>query len=380
MATEDFHQTSKSWATIKHTLIAKYLRLFVDKTGLNRERVYYVDAFAGPGKLDDGTPGSPVYAAEVAANLSGVRKGVLRCINIEPVKETFDSLKKATAEYEELGLVINISGHFQEKRGEVLKKLGGAPALFFVDPFGTEGAELSSLQELRSDSCIREVLVRYDDTRVKRLASWSANNLDALEPGTQKTAVAFQHRTSELTTQSAIQEWLQGNPDARQQLIDGYIGEAKKRGLFKYGIAYPLRNPDTAGHRYFLVHLCNFPDGYIWMANFMASADLDYEEMRDQSLFGDQQSLFTVRDLNRAARDKMVERILAAMGSVCILKRWGKGVVVQNRYVYAAMVDEFGWSISRTEREGALKRLAANGQASISGVKDGDSCTFNLVP
>jgi three-Cys-motif partner protein len=321
-----------------------------------------------------------VYAAEVAAKLTGVRKGVLKCINVEPVPETFDSLSKATAEFEKDGLVTNLAGEWQEKRAEILRKLGGAPALFFVDPFGTAGAELSSLKDLRSDSCIREVLVRYDDTRVKRLASWAAKNIDALQPSSQKTAAAFQRRTSELTTQAAVQEWLAGNPNARQELIDGYIGEAKRRGLFKYGIAYPIRNPDTAGHRYFLIHLCNYPDGYIWMANFMASAELDYEEMREQSLFGDQQSLFSVRDLNRAARKAMVDKIVSAMAEICMLKRWGKGVEVQNRHVYAAMVDEFGWHISRSEREGALRQLADNGLAALTGLKDADGCTFYIVP
>jgi three-Cys-motif partner protein len=380
MATEDFHQAAKNWATIKHTLIAKYLRLFVDKTGMDRDRVFYVDAFAGPGRLKDGSAGSPVYAAEVAAALTGKRKGVLRCINIEPDPETFTSLKQSTAEFEAEGLVINIPGEFQDKRDEVLKKIGGAPALFFVDPFGTEGAELSSLQELKSKTAIREVLVRYDDIRVRRLASWSARHLESLEPAAKKTAIAFQRRTAELTTQAAVGEWLNGNPDARQHLIDGYIGEARNRGIFKYGIAYPIKNPDTAGHRYFLVHLCNFPDGYIWIANFMASAELDFEEMRDQSLFGDQQALISVRDLNRAARKKFVDEIIAAMPEICILRKWGKGVPVQNRYVYAEMVNAFGWHISRTEREGALKQLEKNGQVSLTGVRDRDICTFNLVP
>lgn len=124
MATDDFHVTAKSWATIKHTLIAKYLRLFVDKTALNRDRVFYVDAFAGPGRLEDGTPGSPVYAAELASALSGKRKGVLHCINVESDRVTFDKLKQATRKYEEDGLVLNLPGQFQDVRQTVLERVG----------------------------------------------------------------------------------------------------------------------------------------------------------------------------------------------------------------------------------------------------------------
>jgi three-Cys-motif partner protein len=380
LATEDFHQEAKSWAEIKHTLLARYLRLFVDKTGLDRDRVYYVDAFAGAGKLDDGTEGSPIYAAKLAASLTGKRQGVLKCINVEAVLDTFEALQQSTAEYVRDGYLINLSGRFDERRGEVLSMIGDAPALFFIDPFGTEGAELSALRELKGSGTIREVLVRYDDTRVKRLARWSANHLDSLDPAARKTAEAFKKRTSELTTQEAINNWFDGNPNAREDLIDGYIGEAKRQGIFSYGIAYPLRNPDTCGHRYFLVHLCNFPDGYIWIANFMNAAELDYEEQRSaRDLFGGQKELITVRDLSKSARPQIIKRIVTKMPTICESNKWTKGIRVRNRHVYAAMVDEFGWNIGRNEREGALKQLKEAGNISCTGTKDSDWCTFNTV-
>ena len=380
MATPDFHQEAKSWAGIKHSLLAKYLRLFVDKTGFRRDHVYYVDAFAGAGKLNDGTEGSPIYAAKLAANLTGQRQSVLKCINVEADPDTFEALERSTAEFVEGGYVLNLRGRFDQRRDEVLNKIGDAPALFFIDPFGTDGVELSSLKALKGNGTIREVLVRYDDTRVKRLASWSANHLDSLDAAAKKTAEAFKKRTNELTTPEAINTWFDGEPGARQALIDGYIGEAKRQNIFKFGIAYPLRNPDTCGHRYFLVHLCNFPDGYIWIANFMNAAELEYDEQRSAlQLLGGQTEFFTVKDLKKSARPQMINKIIAKIPTICESHRLVEGVKVENRYVYAAMVDEFGWSISRTEREGAIKQLKEAGRVSSTGPKDSDLCTFNIV-
>jgi len=381
VATENFHQEAKSWAEIKHKLLARYLRLFVDKTGLDRDRVYYVDAFAGAGKLDDGTDGSPIYAAKLAASLTGKRQGVLKCVNVEADPDTFASLQQSTALFVEGGYVLNLHGRFEQRRDEILDKIGNAPALFFIDPFGTDGVELSALKALKGDGTIREVLVRYDDTRVKRLASWSANHLDSLDAAAKKTAEAFKKRTNDLTTQEAINNWFDGNPNAREDLINGYIGEAKRQRIFNYGIAYPLRNPDTCGHRYFLVHLCNFADGYIWIANFMNAAELDYEEQRSAlDLSGGQKELITVRDLSKSARPQMIKRIIAKIPMICELNKWTKGIKVQNRFLYAAMVDEFSWNIGRTEREGALKHLKEAGRISCTGLRDSDLCTFNIHP
>ena len=381
MATEDFHQSAKDWAQIKHTLLAKYLQLFIGKTGKGRSRVFYIDAFAGPGLLDDGTKGSALYAAEVAARpVQHQRRDTLHCINIEADADTFEKLEKATTDYVRDGFVTNLLGKFEDRRDEVLRKIGPAPALFFIDPFGTQGAELNSLKALKNGRAIREAFVRYDDTRVKRLLSWAANNCDGLDPSAKKTAEAYRRRASNLTSDKAIKDWLDDEPDARQALINGYIAEAKRQEIFQFGIAYPIRNPDTRGHRYFLVHLSDFPDGYTWMANFMAAAEIEYEELHDQFRFGGQPGLITVKELMKAARAGMVDKIIERLPSICTHRKWQKGTEVEVRRVYAALVDEFQWHASRSEWQAALRRLRASGGIKFQDLKDGDSCTWNLVP
>ena len=381
MATEDFHETAKSWATIKHTLLADYLRLFVGKTGYGRNNVYYVDAFVGPGLLDDGSKGSAIYAAEAASSpIHESRRDVLKCINIEPHPETFARLEAATAKYVASGHVRNLPGRFNDRREEVLEIIGDDPALFFIDPFGTEGAELNSLKQVKRRGAIREALVRYDDTRVKRLLSWAANNADSLDEAARKTSEKFLKRADQLTDESAVCCWLDGEPNAREALINGYIRAAREQGVFKFGIAYPVRNPDTQGHRYFLVHLCDFEDGYTWMANFMAAAEITYEQKREDLFNGCQQSFFSVKDFHLAARDTIVKQIIASFPEMCILRGWGKGVVVQNRKVFSALVDTFSWRVSRADYLKALKKLNSDGLLSFESLDDGDVMTFNVVP
>ena len=47
----DFHKAPKAWAQIKHSILGNYLSLFIGKLG--RKLIFYVDGFAGPGRLDD---------------------------------------------------------------------------------------------------------------------------------------------------------------------------------------------------------------------------------------------------------------------------------------------------------------------------------------
>jgi|ERR1035438_2689184 hypothetical protein len=66
-AKSDFHKAPKAWSQIKHRILGNYLSLFLGKLGLTGRPMYYVDGFAGPGRLEDGTEGSPLVAAKLAA-------------------------------------------------------------------------------------------------------------------------------------------------------------------------------------------------------------------------------------------------------------------------------------------------------------------------
>jgi three-Cys-motif partner protein len=77
-----FHADVRLWSEIKHDILRKYLRLFVNKLG-SAGRIYYIDGFAGQGKYDDGKEGSALIAARLAAKDAAKGKDVLRCINVE---------------------------------------------------------------------------------------------------------------------------------------------------------------------------------------------------------------------------------------------------------------------------------------------------------
>jgi three-Cys-motif partner protein len=361
------------------------LSLFLGKLGKFGDRVYYVDGFAGQGRLDDGTEGSALIAAKLAAEpVQKSRKGLLHCINIESESETFDNLKKATAPYSHC--VTNLHGTFQDKLPEILKLIGNHTAFFFIDPFGTQGAEISTLKELGARSGKTEALVRYDDTRVKRLIMWSANNLENLEEKHRKVALGILARVKELTDEEAaekvqLEALLGSDSELRDRLIEGYEAEVKRKTKFTYGLNYPIRNPVTGGHRYYLVHFCKFVDGYTHMANFMAKAERTYQKLHsgESELFGGspkQQTFLQIDDhLTKQAESENVSLIASAVPAIVMRKRW-ENKSVQLRDVLGEVVNSFRWRTTRMEWIKALRQGEANGCLQLTGTEDGDMVHF----
>ena len=349
------------------------------------DKIYYVDGFAGQGRLHDGTEGSALIAAKLAAEpKQKSRVGVLHCINVEADSDTFENLKKATTPYSRC--VTNIFGTFHDKLPEILKQIGNHTTFFFIDPFGTQGAEVSTLKELANRQGKTEALVRYDDTRVKRLIMWSANNLENLEEKHRKVAIGLSARVRELTDEQAAEQVERdaafgSDFELRDRLIDGYETEVKQKTKFKFGLNYPIRNPATGGHRYYLAHFCKFVDGYTHMANFMAKAERTYQKLLngEQDLFGGcpkQQTFLQIDDhLARQVESENVSRIALAVSEIALRKQWADKQI-QLRDVLGEIVDNFKWHTTRAEWIKGIRQCEADGFLQMKGTEDGDIVHF----
>jgi three-Cys-motif partner protein len=132
---EDFFDATQGAAVLKHGILKRYLAVFASKVGSTAPdgRVFYLDAYAGPGEYDDGGEGSPAVALATADFLSRNRR--LVGIYVEKNKKNRAKLEAFLAKSPKHENVI-IAGGIQENFAQVLEIVGDAPLLAFFDPFG----------------------------------------------------------------------------------------------------------------------------------------------------------------------------------------------------------------------------------------------------
>jgi three-Cys-motif partner protein len=388
----DFHDAKTPWAKIKHGILSNYLPLFVNKTSLFKKTIYLVDGFAGAGKYDDGQPGSALISATIAVNpRTEASRGLLHCINVEKDPAAFAKLEEVTNFCVKLGFVNNIKGEFEKKLPEILATIEGDTALFFIDPFGTEGATADTLELISKRKGITEILIRFDDTRVKRLLNYNKNDPDGQNSRAAKTEEKFRQRVRLLTGETGITAALLKHPQAGSILVESYIElVTQEYGLFDYGLAYPVVNPATRGHRYYLAHFCKHPDGYIYMASFMAKVQRTVEKLtakkNEENLFGpstEDPDLFDVMGI----RDEMVKNheegkvntIVKKLPEIFKKHAW-YGQTFERRWIYAAIVNEFTWTVLLKESKKALQAAKASGLVAFEKDHDAADVTVHKTP
>jgi three-Cys-motif partner protein len=82
---EEFFGDVQGAAVLKHGVLRRYLAVFTSKVGSTARdgKVFYLDAYAGPGEYQDGGEGSPAVARATAENLAKTRKPRRRLLREE---------------------------------------------------------------------------------------------------------------------------------------------------------------------------------------------------------------------------------------------------------------------------------------------------------
>jgi hypothetical protein len=105
-----FFVSKKAAAVLKHAILDSYVVPFASKVGRYApdSRVVYLDGYAGPGRYEDGTPGSPALILDSAARIAGFRQ--LDCYFVERAPKNYQSLVL------QCGFVIYPVGSSPERR------------------------------------------------------------------------------------------------------------------------------------------------------------------------------------------------------------------------------------------------------------------------
>lgn len=177
--TSRFFERLRDHTEIKLRILGKFVVPWSAKLGYKArarggERIWYVDGFAGPGKYEDNSPGSPLIGAGQALNvLRGNRPYVLGCVNVEQKLSYYRSLEKMTEHYKDQGVPIhNLHGDFSSLVRRIAEIVGpDDPVLVFIDPFGIKPLVYASLKPLIARGGEVDLLLIFQTRAVWRLAT-----------------------------------------------------------------------------------------------------------------------------------------------------------------------------------------------------------------
>lgn len=249
--TERFFERPREWSRRKFEIFEGYLPQYANILGKRRGTVYLVDAFAGAGRYpagDDWIPGSPLRAAQIAADLAAKRSYDLRCINVERDKRAFVDLSANTASYAQF--VSNRQGPFTDHIDSILAEIGQAPALFFLDPFGVGGLEWETLSRIgsRGTYTATEVLINFNVPKFDRHAGW-------LDSSNERLQDAFKRLLNRVTGTTEWQHiWDEAlTKDERYQRIVAFYLKRIAQAFGMSAAAYPVRTVDGGRLKYYLI-------------------------------------------------------------------------------------------------------------------------------
>lgn len=250
--TERFFERRREWSQRKHEVFQGYVPQYARILGKRRGRVYLVDAFAGAGSYGTGEGrvlGSPLLAAQIAADLAAAKGAYdLRCINVEADKRAFADLGANTGVY--APFVTNVQGRFMDHIDDILKTVGLAPTLFFLDPFGVGGLEWDALAKVghRSPVTATELLINFNVPKFDRHAGW----LDSADERLQEAFKRLLNRITGATAWQQIWEEPLSKEERYRRIAEFYLNRISSA----FGMstaAYPVRTVDGGHLKYYLV-------------------------------------------------------------------------------------------------------------------------------
>lgn len=174
---EEFFRQRRLTSKLKHLVLQAYVKEFAYHLGSVRRLVYYVDGFAGAGLYRHNAgaeeDGSPLLIARLAQKLRTYSRPIeLRCLNVESHAGRFKSLEEATEPFRPDIVENNYHSSFVHALPDILKRVGNAPAFFFIDPFGTKDIAFTDLLLIFRRASRTEVLITLHTDGIAKKAGY----------------------------------------------------------------------------------------------------------------------------------------------------------------------------------------------------------------
>lgn len=273
---EEFFAAKKAAAVFKHGILRRHLPVFVGRTGSTApdRRVVVFDGYAGEGRYEDGTDGSPVLMLNTARSMAPARAVELYFCEDDPAR--FELLKGVLETDGDGVKYVARCGSAEAHLDDVLTHAQGAPLFAFIDPCGLGLTFDDVCRIMRSRPNVpTEVLINFSAEAVRRFWGRLTRNPPG-SPGREATlarmdAVCGGEWWREVSENSETAE------EASQLIAKGYLGHlAVSSGANGWNIE--VRNAEGQKPKYSLVFLSRHPDGIFSFGDAVSMSSADWRK------------------------------------------------------------------------------------------------------
>jgi three-Cys-motif partner protein len=165
---KDFFGAKREWSKYKDMILEYYLPPYLAKVRSIGKPVVIVDCFAGTGRFDDGTDGSPRIIAQAIVNLTSKGEAV-EALLVEEKRTFFRQLEDNVREF---GSTCKPRHESFEKSTAEIDRLAKSHSVFvYIDPYGLKPLKFSLLssiyRHLKSGTSV-EVLMNFNSPSLVR--------------------------------------------------------------------------------------------------------------------------------------------------------------------------------------------------------------------
>jgi three-Cys-motif partner protein len=286
--TEGFFEGKRPWSKIKDRILASYLNPYLAKVSRLGRQILLIDAFAGPGVFQDGSPGSPLFICKAAEKYAtGNYQAVF--INKDPSYHSkLDSVLRKGGWYPQARA---IQGESRELLSVVAELLADQTVFLYIDPFGLN-CEFSTLAPFlnRNHRYSTEIVINLSMPILHRLAGREKLLEGVIDPDLQTRRFDLLTRVlgGEYWKEALLVEGLE-TKHRENMIVRGYMHRLSDNGYLTITGACPIQATRDGATKYYMVFASQHRDSRRIFNDGMLEAFNDFMNQQEmaETLFAD---------------------------------------------------------------------------------------------
>jgi three-Cys-motif partner protein len=244
---------------------------YLSKVKTRRLPIVVIDCFAGKGRFEDNSPGSPIIICQL---LEKHANGLGICVFVNKNRNHHVTLTKELHTFVKKKIAYPINADSQSILNEIPQAKRRFTLFAYLDPFGLKGCEFDTIQKLLKRAESTEILINLSMPALHRHAA-----CDAVSNGRNSPQIQASHRLLDQVlggnywTQFMFEDRLTPR-EKESKVVAEYMKRLKK--FLPYAGCCPVSEKEGSVVKYYIIFCSGHADGIALMNQSMCLVYNDY--------------------------------------------------------------------------------------------------------